>query len=165
MRKFKYLKNKNRFLDEIKNIFHSFWMAIIWWKIKFWQKIADTSFTFPECQKWTVPGRSLFLLLFSHSGKDYTCNVREYLCCITQAIVEKVAAVLASAHFFAVLSDGSQAQKTGSKNWLWSVLKEMVRSYLLYDYIAMHKKSFSKENFRILNTLYWSLIMVGSSCF
>ena len=57
---------------------------------------------------------SLFLFLFSHSGKDDTRNVREYLSCITQAIQEKVAAVLASGHFFAVLSDGSQARKTGS---------------------------------------------------
>ena len=27
----KYLKNENSFLDEIKNIFHSFWRTIIWW--------------------------------------------------------------------------------------------------------------------------------------
>ena len=27
-------KNENGFLDEIKNIFHSFWRAIIWWKNK-----------------------------------------------------------------------------------------------------------------------------------
>ena len=36
--------NKKSFLDEIKNIFHSFWRAIIWWKIKIWEKIANTSF-------------------------------------------------------------------------------------------------------------------------
>ena len=54
------------------------------------------------------------MFLFSHSGKDDTRNVREYLSCITQAIQEKVAAMLASAHFFAVLSDGSQARKTRS---------------------------------------------------
>ena len=34
-----------------------------------------------------------------------------------------------------------------AKNWFWFVLKEMVRSYFLYDYIAMHKKYLSKENF------------------
>ena len=39
-----YLENKKRFLDEIKNIFHSFWMAMIWWKNKNLMKIADTSF-------------------------------------------------------------------------------------------------------------------------
>ena len=32
--KFEYLKNKKSFLDEIENMFHSFWRAIIWWKIK-----------------------------------------------------------------------------------------------------------------------------------
>ena len=34
--KFEYLKNKKSFLDEIKNIFQSFWRAIIWWEIKVW---------------------------------------------------------------------------------------------------------------------------------
>ena len=29
--------------QEWKELF-SFWRAIIWWKIKIWQKIADTSF-------------------------------------------------------------------------------------------------------------------------
>ena len=32
--KIEYLENKNSFLDEIKNIFHSFWRAIIWWETK-----------------------------------------------------------------------------------------------------------------------------------
>ena len=41
---FEYLENEKHFLDEIKNIFHSFWRAIIWWEIKIWWKIADTSF-------------------------------------------------------------------------------------------------------------------------
>ena len=36
MQKFEYLKNEKSFLDEIKNIFHSFWSSIIWWKIKTW---------------------------------------------------------------------------------------------------------------------------------
>jgi ABC-type uncharacterized transport system substrate-binding protein len=36
------------------------------------------------------------------------------LSCITDAIQEKVAVVLASKNFFAILSDGSQARKTGS---------------------------------------------------
>ena len=30
IQKFEYLENKESFLDEIKNIFHSFWRAIIW---------------------------------------------------------------------------------------------------------------------------------------
>ena len=37
-KKIEYLKNEKNFLDEIKNIFHSFWRAIIWRKIKIWQK-------------------------------------------------------------------------------------------------------------------------------
>ena len=44
MQKFEYLENEKSFLDEIKNIFHSFWRAIIWWKIKIWWKKADASF-------------------------------------------------------------------------------------------------------------------------
>ena len=36
IQKFAYLENEKSFLDEIKNIFHSFWRAIIWWKIKIW---------------------------------------------------------------------------------------------------------------------------------
>ena len=44
IQKFKYLKNEKSFLDEIKNIFRSFWRAICWWKTKVWWKIADTSF-------------------------------------------------------------------------------------------------------------------------
>ena len=34
--KFEYLKNEKSFFHEIKNILHSFWRAIIWWKIKIW---------------------------------------------------------------------------------------------------------------------------------
>ena len=36
IQKFKYLKNKKSFLVEMKNIFHSFRRAIIWWKTKIW---------------------------------------------------------------------------------------------------------------------------------
>ena len=32
--RFEYLENEKSFLDEIKNIFHSFWRAIIWCKNK-----------------------------------------------------------------------------------------------------------------------------------
>ena len=34
IQKFEYLENQKSFLDEIKNIFHSFWRPIIWWKNK-----------------------------------------------------------------------------------------------------------------------------------
>ena len=37
-KKKEYLENEKSFLDEIKNIFHRFWRAIIWWKIKFDKK-------------------------------------------------------------------------------------------------------------------------------
>ena len=32
LQKFEYLKNEKSFLDEMKNIFHSFQRAIFWWK-------------------------------------------------------------------------------------------------------------------------------------
>ena len=34
IQKCEYLQNENSFLDETNSIFHSFWTAIIWWKIK-----------------------------------------------------------------------------------------------------------------------------------
>ena len=34
LQKFEYLENEKSFLDEIKNIFHSFWRPIIWSKNK-----------------------------------------------------------------------------------------------------------------------------------
>ena len=34
LQKLEYLENEKSFLDEIKNIFHSFWRAIIWWRNK-----------------------------------------------------------------------------------------------------------------------------------
>ena len=34
LQKFEYLENEKSFFDEIKNIFHSFWRAINWWKNK-----------------------------------------------------------------------------------------------------------------------------------
>ena len=34
LQKSEYLENEKSFLDEIKNIFHSFWRPIIWWKNK-----------------------------------------------------------------------------------------------------------------------------------
>ena len=34
IQKFENLDNQKSFLDAIKNIFHSFWKAIIWWEIQ-----------------------------------------------------------------------------------------------------------------------------------
>ena len=42
--KSEYLENEKSFSDKIKSIFHRFWRAIIWWKIKNLIKIADISF-------------------------------------------------------------------------------------------------------------------------
>ena len=56
IQKIEYLENEKSFLDAIKNIFHSFWRAIIWWSIKFFKKIADASFKVgyePLFLEWT----------------------------------------------------------------------------------------------------------------
>ena len=34
IQKIEYLENDKSFLDEIKNTFHSFWRANVWWKNK-----------------------------------------------------------------------------------------------------------------------------------
>ena len=34
IQKIEYIQNEKSFLDEIENIFHSFWRAIIWWNSK-----------------------------------------------------------------------------------------------------------------------------------
>ena len=44
LQKFEYLENGKNFLDETKNIFYSFWRAMIWWKNKNLIKIADKNF-------------------------------------------------------------------------------------------------------------------------
>ena len=44
IQKIDYLENKKSFLDKIKNIFHSFWRAMIGEKPKFDKKAVDTSF-------------------------------------------------------------------------------------------------------------------------
>ena len=36
IQKSEYLETEKSFLDEIKNIFDSFWKAIIWWELKIW---------------------------------------------------------------------------------------------------------------------------------
>ena len=48
------------------------------------------------------------------SGEDDNHAVSEYLGSIITAIEEKVAVIMASSHFFSLLSDESQALKTGS---------------------------------------------------
>ena len=43
IQKMEYLENEKSFSNEIKNIFYSFWRAIIWWKMKILEKKADAS--------------------------------------------------------------------------------------------------------------------------
>ena len=50
LQKFEYLDSEKSFLDEIKNIFHNFCKAIIWWNNKNLIKIADTGFKFEKFQ-------------------------------------------------------------------------------------------------------------------
>ena len=55
LQKFEYLENKKSFFDEIEIFFYNFWRAIIWWKIKIWKKIVDTSFKFMNQDwKWLI---------------------------------------------------------------------------------------------------------------
>ena len=44
--KFEYLQKEKSFLDEIKNIFQSFWELSLGEKMKNWWKIVDTSFKY-----------------------------------------------------------------------------------------------------------------------
>ena len=48
-------------------------------------------------------------------GKQDGRTAKEFVHCISEAIVEKVAVILASSNFMSVLSNGSQARKTGSE--------------------------------------------------
>ena len=66
IQKFEYLENGKSFLDEIKNIFHSFVTAIIWWKNKSLIKNSDKSFNYTIMNKMSCPllikvKRELFL--------------------------------------------------------------------------------------------------------
>ena len=76
--KIEYLENKKSFLDQIKNTFHGFWRAFIWWKNKnlikysghsFKQKAVVEKFNFSELKivsymKWLASLDSWALSLF-----------------------------------------------------------------------------------------------------
>ena len=47
-------------------------------------------------------------------GKDDHRAAREYISCIAQAVLEKCVAIVGSRNFMSVLTDGSQAIKTGA---------------------------------------------------
>ena len=49
LQNFEYLENEKSFLEEMKNIFHSFWKDIILKKKK--KKLADTSFKYLKNEK------------------------------------------------------------------------------------------------------------------
>ena len=92
---------------------------------------------FPECRKLTVSG-VVYFCFFSHSGKDDTWNVYEYLSCITKAIQEKAAVVFVSAHFFATLSDYRQAWKTTLEKELVMVHVERNGKILFLIWLQCH---------------------------
>ena len=92
IQKFEYLEKEKSFLDEIKNIFHSFWRAIVWWKIKIWQKLVDTSFKFCHwnCRwgwywisfQYHHAWRNSWKLHWCSFQKRHTCRI--FLCIITK---------------------------------------------------------------------------------
>ena len=51
-----------------------------------------------------------FSLIDHNDGK----TAQEFISYITQAITEKVTIIFVGAHFMSILTDGSQARKTGS---------------------------------------------------
>ena len=50
----------------------------------------------------------------SFSGKQDGRAAKEYISCITEAVKEKCTAIIASTHFMSLLTDGSQARKSGA---------------------------------------------------
>ena len=47
-------------------------------------------------------------------GKEGSRAAREFVCCLSAAVVEKLCEIISSETFFSCLSDSSQARKTGS---------------------------------------------------
>ena len=73
-------------------------------------------------------------------GKQDGRTAKEFVYCISEAIVEKVAVILASSNLMSVLSDGSQARKTGSEKDL--ILTRIERGGLpCYFLISLAKMS------------------------
>ena len=87
-----YLENENSFLLFWwnKNIFHSFWRAIIWWKNKNLMKIADTSFKDDhptKSQKRSTNSVDIFIIghnvkwiNFYHKKKGFVLTIFWFLC-------------------------------------------------------------------------------------
>lgn len=72
-------------------------------------------------------------------GRDNNKAAREYIHCIADSIREKCAAVIASKHFMSLMSDGSQARKTGSEKELVMVRFERngIPCYLIVSLLEM----------------------------
>lgn len=56
---------------------------------------------------------NLFDFVFQTLAKHDHRAAKEYMSCIAEAVTEKCAVILASNNFMALLTDGSQAKKTG----------------------------------------------------
>ena len=72
-------------------------------------------------------------------GRDSNKAAREYVHCISDAVREKCAAIIASQHFMSLMSDGSQARKTGSEKELIMVRVERngIPCYLVLSLLEM----------------------------
>ena len=72
-------------------------------------------------------------------GKDNNKAAKEYVHVLSEIVREKCAAVIASKHFMSLLSDGSQARKTGSEKELVMVRVERnsIPCYLMASLLEM----------------------------
>lgn len=66
---------------------------------------------------------------------------REFVHCIAQAVQEKCAVVLASSDFMSILSDGSQARKTGKEKELVLIRceKNGIPTYMVVSLLEMQR--------------------------
>ena len=73
------------------------------------------------------------------TGRDNGKAAREYVQCIVNAVREKCAAIIASQHFMSLMSDGSQARKTGTEKELVMVRVERnsIPCYLVLSLLEM----------------------------
>ena len=73
------------------------------------------------------------------SGKDDHRAASEYMKATVETIKEKVAVIMGSTHFFNLLSDGSQARKTGSEKELVLIRVERggIPTYICFSLLEM----------------------------
>ena len=65
-------------------------------------------------------------------GHENGKSRREFISYIADAVKERVAAFLASSHFMSVLTDGSQARKTGSDKEMVLIRIERNREFFVH---------------------------------